>query len=158
MQVLRKLIVNWVVDRRHAFNEVEAESFRQIIAYIDNAAVNKIPRSKNTLRNDLLKYYEEAKIIIAQQLNTARCRIHLSFDLSTSPNCKALLGITAHWTSYDHKVNATLENISDFVYDVAKEYGIEKKLGYFMMDNAGNNNKALEHLSRRLQEEGYAGF
>src|SRR6266496_560741 len=27
---LRKLIVEWIVDRRHAFNEVEAESFRKI--------------------------------------------------------------------------------------------------------------------------------
>src|SRR5437773_1543262 len=29
-KVLRKLITEWIVDRQHAFNEVEAESFRKI--------------------------------------------------------------------------------------------------------------------------------
>ena len=76
--VLRKLIVEWIIDRRHSFNEVEAESFRKIIEYIDKAAVSKLPHSHNTIRSDCLKYFNEAKGIIREHLSTARSKIHLS--------------------------------------------------------------------------------
>jgi hypothetical protein len=98
-EVLRKLIVEWIIDRRHAFNEVEADSFRKIIEYLDKAAISKLPHSANTVRSDCFKYFKEAKLVIKEILSTARSQIHLSFDLSTSPNCKALLAVTAHWTS-----------------------------------------------------------
>jgi hypothetical protein len=61
---LRKLIVEWVVDRRHAFNEVEAESFQQIVEYLDAAAVSKLPKKGDTIRAETTKYFEEAKSII----------------------------------------------------------------------------------------------
>ena len=168
--VLRKLIVEWIIDRRHSFKEVEAESFRKIIEYIDEATVKKIPHSGNTIRSDCLKYFKEAKLIIAELLSMARSQIHLSFDLSTSPNCKALLAITAHWTSNSYQAEATLlaireleeehsgENMSEFVYDVVKEYGIVENLGYFVMDNATNNDTALKELNGRIQSDGGDGF
>ena len=43
---LRKLIVEWIVDRRHTFNEVEAESFRQLFGYLDATAVSKLPKKE----------------------------------------------------------------------------------------------------------------
>jgi len=168
--VLRKLIVEWIIDRRHSFNEVEAESFRKIIEYIDKAAVSKLPQSHNTIRSDCLKYFNEAKGIIHEHLSTARSKIHLSFDLSMSSSCKALLAITAHWTSNDYKAEATLlaireleedhtgENIEVIIYDMAKEYHIVEKLGYFMMDNATNNDKALKSLNSQIQTNGGVGF
>ena len=52
----------------------------------------------------------------------------------------------------------TGENISEVVYDVAKEYGIVDNLGYFMMDNAKNNDMSLEELNKRIQEGGGFGF
>jgi hypothetical protein len=128
-KILRKLLIEWIVDRRHAFKEVEAESFRNIIEYLDKAAISKLPHSANTICNDCLKYFAEAKLVITELLTTARSNIHLSFDLSTSPNCKALLAITAHWISSIYKARATLlaikeldeahtgENISEIVYD-----------------------------------------
>jgi hypothetical protein len=96
--------------------------------------------------------------------------MHLSFDLSTSPNCKAVLAITAHWKTNDHKTQAILlttrelekehteDNIADIVYDVTKECGIVENLGYFMMDNAPNNDTALESLNLQIQADGGVGF
>src|SRR5438046_8317860 len=152
-EILQKLIVEWIIDRRHAFNEVEAESFRKIFEYIDIAIISKLPWSANTIRSDSIKYFEESKLVIIEHLSTACSNIHLSFDMSTSPNCKALLAITAHWTSSNYKAVATLlairelneehtgENMAEIIYQVAKEYGIVDKLGYFMMDNATTSRK-----------------
>ena len=162
--------MEWIIDRRHAFNEVEAESFRKIIEYLDITAINKLPHSGNTIHSDCFKYFKEAKLVIKELLSTARSQIHLSFDLSTSPNCKALLAITAHWTSNIYKAEATLlairelekehtgENIAQSVYDVVKDYNIVKNLGYFMMDNAGNNDTALEELNSLIIQDGGIGF
>ena len=56
-EVLRKLIVEWIIDRQHAFNEVEAQSFRNMITYMNKTVVNFLPRSGNTIRTDTLKYF-----------------------------------------------------------------------------------------------------
>jgi hypothetical protein len=79
--VLQKLIVEWIVDRRHSFNEIEAESFHKIITYIDFAAVSKLPKSANTIHTDIVRYYNEVKSKIVELLSTARSNIYLSFDL-----------------------------------------------------------------------------
>src|SRR5437667_6787632 len=81
--ILRKLIVEWVVDRRHSFNEIEAESFRRIIAYINPPTINQVPRSANTISSDIIQYFKEARSMIVELLSTARSKIHLSFDLWT---------------------------------------------------------------------------
>lgn len=47
--VLRKLISEWIVDRRQSFNEIEAESFRRIIAYLDTTTVSKLPMTGETI-------------------------------------------------------------------------------------------------------------
>ena len=85
--------------------------------------------------------------------------------MSTSPNCKALLAITAHWTSSTYKALVTLlairelnedhtgENMAEIIYQVAKEYGILDKLGYFMMDNVFNNNTTLMELTLLIQND-----
>ena len=52
----------------------------------------------------------------------------------------------------------TGENIAEYVYDVVKEYGIENKLGYVMMDNTTNNDTALESLNKRICADGGIGF
>ena len=51
-KVLRKLLIEWIMDHHHAFKEIEAESFRNIMEYLDRAAISKLPYSANTIRND----------------------------------------------------------------------------------------------------------
>ena len=162
--------MEWIVDRRHAFNEVEAESFRQIIGYLDATAISKLPKKGDTIRAETTKYFEEAKLIIAETLSTSKSMIHLSFDIWTSSNYKHMIAITAHWTSLEYTIQTSLlairevqgkhtgENISETVFDVAKEYSIVDRLGYFMMDGAGNNNTAIVHLNQCIQRDGGAGF
>jgi hypothetical protein len=169
-KVLRKLLVEWMIDRRHSFNKVESEFFQRIIRYINEAIISKLPKSDKTVRADCMKYFQQVKLSITELLSIARSNIHLSFDLSTSSNCKALLAITGHWTSHNYQLVSTLlaireleekhtgQNISAIIYEVAKKFGIADKLGYFMMNNASNNDTALKHLDARLRADGIPGF
>ena len=81
-----------------------------------------------------------------------------------------MLAIVGHWTSYEFKVETALlamkeitgahkgEFIAPVLHGVAKEFGIDDKLGYFMADNATNNDKALRFLDRAIRNEGKIGF
>jgi hypothetical protein len=80
-KTLRKLIADHIIERRHLFNEVEALTFRAILEYLDPSAESKVLKSGDTIRADVIKYFEETKAIVAETLSTARSQIHLSFDL-----------------------------------------------------------------------------
>jgi hypothetical protein len=81
-----------------------------------------------------------------------------------------MIAITTHWTSVEYTIQTSLlairegkgkhtgENISDTVFDVAKEYNIVDFLGYFMMDGSGNNNRVIVHLNQHIRRDSRAGF
>ena len=169
-ETLRELLVKRIVDRQHPLKEVEAESFRNIIEYCNPVGIKKLLKLANTMRSDVMKCFEVAKITIKKNLNAARSKIHLSFDLWTSPNYKAMVAIVGHWTSPEFKVETALlamkeiteahkgEFIAPVLYEVVKEFSIEDRLGYFMADNAINNDTALRFLDNAIRDEGGVGF
>ena len=71
------------------------------------------------------------------------------------------MGIIAHYINeegiLDNSVLAlrnvigehTGANQADIIMDVLDEYGIASKLGYFVMDNATNNDTLVKKLSQR---------
>ena len=168
--VLRKLVAEWIIDRCHAFNKVEAESFRKILAYIDVTAINKLLKSGTTIRTNIVQYFHNAKPIVIEALSTARSKIHLSFDLWTAPNYVPILGITGHWTTDDYMIKTSLlalreisgphdgQNIGQVIYDVIKDFKFESKVGYFMRDNATNNDTAIQSIENYLQDNGNFEF
>ena len=117
-----------------------------------------------------MRYFNIAKASVIRELLRAKSRIHLEFNLWTSPNYKAMIAITAHWTDDEFKVQSALiairelngdhdgENISEIVHMVAKEFEFVDRFGYFVGDNATNNDTAMECLVRRIYEEGRVGF
>ena len=95
LDVLRKLIVEWIVQRRHSFNETESEALHKIFEYLDPRSTTAL-MSARTIGRDITKYFETAKAIIKECLSLARSRIHISYDLWTSLNHKAIISIVAH--------------------------------------------------------------
>jgi hypothetical protein len=97
-------------------------------------------------------------------IRKARSQIHLSFDLWTSPNYKAVIGIVGHWTAEDYSLKTVLlaireihgphngYNIGTKVFEVIQEYGFASKVGYCVTDNATNNETALKVLAQSLLE------
>ena len=81
-----------------------------------------------------------------------------------------MIAIVAHWTSEDYKVKTALlairevhggytgENIANVVYPVLKEYNIHDRFGYYVGDNATNNDTSLEWLTQHMCNEGLKPF
>lgn len=154
---MEKLSTGSLTDGIHS-TKSKTQSFRDIIEYVNPLAISKIPKSGNTIRNDILKCFEIGKLTIKENLNSAKSKIHISFDLWSSPNYKAVVALCGHWISDEFKVETALlgikeiigkhkgEYIAPVLHQIVKEFGIQDKLGYFMADNASNNDSAIKFL------------
>ena len=125
--------------------------FRALLCYLNPEIDNWLPNSIPTIRTWALRTFEAQKHRIKREVQSALSRIHFTVDLWTSPNALAILGMIAHYTSesrqLEHSVLALREldgkhsgqNIASSIMQIINDYGVASKVGYFMMDNADNN-------------------
>ena len=125
---------------------------------------NTLPKSSTTITNWITKLYRECQTVIKTYFKALPFRIHLSFDMWSSPNHRSYLGIIGHWvTELGELQSATLgfhrfygphsgRNIAQSFLDVLDKYEITTKVGYITTDNASNNDTALLELGVMLQE------
>jgi hypothetical protein len=91
-------------------------------------------------------------------LARGRSRIVLSFNAWSSPNHQSLLGVVGHWINADCKLKTGLLalkfieghhgfEMADVLEEVIATYSIRDKISAFQIDNATNNDTALDALS-----------
>lgn len=112
-----------------------------------------------------MEAYKHKKDEIHMMLQCSKSNIHISFDLWTSDNSLALLAICGHFVDKNHKIRTVMlalcrvkgshsgENLTQTVIQVLKEYGINNKLGYFVLDNAESNDTCVEILLQKLHPQ-----
>jgi len=110
-----------------------------------------------------MTFYNSSKLEIVSALADLPTRIQFTFDLWTSPNHRALLGIVAHSVSLQGALQHTLlqlwqlrcrhtsENQAKLFWTVAQEFKIEGNIGYFTLDNASNNDTAIRCIAAKLE-------
>ena len=88
--------------------------------------------------------------------------INFSFDLWTSPNHLALLGLVAHFIDEKGQNQSMLiairqlkgphtgENQAEVIISIIRDYGIQDRIGYFVTDNASNNDTAIDPILQEL--------
>jgi hypothetical protein len=81
-----------------------------------------------------------------------------------------MIAVVAHWMAENYEVKSALlairevhgehtgKNIAEVVYPVMKEYDIHNGFGFYIGDNATNNDKSLRFLDQFLRNDGYYGF
>ena len=145
---------------------VTNEQFRSLFlcsSSTTNEILPYLPTSNTTLRNWIEKEFEKGKNKIKSMLQKSRGKIHLFFDLWTSPNGYAFAGIVSHFVDVDYNVRAILlglrevsgehsgEKIGQTVVDVVHEFQHESRLGAFVLDNAGSNDTAVRYILNELE-------
>ena len=82
----------------------------------------------------------------------------------TSPNYRALLGVVAHWLDSDYELHSivigmhrfygrhTRDNLAACFREIIDPYSTIDKIGFFTLDNATNNDTALQHIALHLKE------
>src|SRR5258706_5916960 len=131
-------------------------------------AIGKLlPQSANTICGWILDHYHSARETLQTNLRWTHTAVHITFDVWTSPNHRSFLGVVGHY--YDYPKNETRqvllgfrrivgahtgENIASCFWDVATTMGLERRLVYFTMDNASNNDTALSEIALRCSAIG----
>ena len=160
-ETFKFLLIRWIVFAHISFFQLENRYFQQLIALLGSALANFLP-SRNTFRTWVLEAFAARKRKLRKELKRARSNIHLSFDLWTSPNCLAIIGIVSHFIDSKGCRQSKLlairqlkgehsgENIAGAVLKVISEYRISKRVGYFVLDNVSSNDVAVDHILRSL--------
>ena len=162
---VESLYVKWISTDNKALRLAGCLEFRAFLTYL-NANVNVyLPSSANSIGEWVLRQFDIEKERIRQRIQSARSKVHISCDLWTSPNSLPILGVVAHYISEDNILESSTlamielkgkhegENIAPNVVRIIEEWGLLSKLGFFQMDNAGNNDTMLRALSRILRED-----
>ena len=138
---------------------VEYEEFQALIQYINNTCDEWLPYSHNIVNKWVSRIFRQEQEHIRQSLHSVKSKIHFSCDLWTSPNSLAILGVIIHFIIENGELRQavlglkevkdehTREHLASKIMEVVEIYGIASKLGYFMMDNASNNDIMMFKLS-----------
>lgn len=122
-----------------------------------------LPTSANTIHNWIMTTYHTSQQDLKIQLNAIDTAIHFTFNLWTSPNHCALLGVVGHWVCPVGKVKSTVlglrrfkgrhtgENHALHFWSIICDYNLMQKIGYFNLNNATNNDSVLRHIKIYLK-------
>ncbi|KAG7001232.1 3-ketosteroid 1-dehydrogenase helE [Fusarium oxysporum f. sp. conglutinans] len=134
----QRLLLEWIIEENHAFSVCEQGRLRQIFEYLNPLVkITDANITRTTIRRKVLSAYEMHKDKVVAALKQSCGLIHVSFDGWKSGNRHSL---TRH---FGH-------NIAAEILDVLDAYGIQDKIGYFTLDNAESNDKAMEVIGGEL--------
>jgi hypothetical protein len=155
-------LLAWIIHYQIAFLAIENSFFKDLITILSPQLAALLP-SGNTIRAWILTKYELQKANLKTQLRkNSLSMIHISFDLWTSSNSKALMAVVAHYTDRQYKIQTQLlalrrlhghhrgENQAELLIQIIKEYEITDRLGYFVTDNANNNDTTINIVLHTL--------
>lgn len=100
--ILRALI-QWIVVAHIALSCVENEAFQELLQLLNPVIFDYIYTAGNSVRKFILNEFQRRRLRVINDLHNARSKIHLSFDLWSSPNSLTLCGVVAHYVTDDLK-------------------------------------------------------
>ncbi|OBS16496.1 hypothetical protein FPOA_27385 [Fusarium poae] len=148
----QRLVVSWIINSNSSFRQVKIHT--------------SAPLSNILIHSRILQVYEENKAEIKRVLATAPGLLHIAFDGWRSNNRHALYGICCYFLNTLGQPGKLVlglpelvdrhsgDNIATHVVEVLRSYGITHKVGYFTLDNASNNDTAMEEIGKALGFEG----
>jgi hypothetical protein len=154
----KRLLYDWIITDSISFNELNSEKLRDLLVYMNPRAEALIP-DRCTVSDTIGRIYDKAQGNVVETLRSATTRINFSFDLWTSGNKLALLGIVGSFINEVGDSVTTLlslpqqhskhsgYNMAESVGAIISEYGLQEKIGYFITDNAYSNSTCLDWLA-----------
>lgn len=162
---IKELFIRLIVGIHIAFIILENPTFRALLDTFSSTLAGWTPNDGDVLRSWIMKAYHNRKVLLAKEMRQARSNIHLSFDLWTSDNSIAFVAVVAHYIDDDAHPPTTLiglrrvidshvrEVIAEQVVQIFQEYGIEKRLGYFALDNRTGNDTCVEAVLSEIRSD-----
>jgi hypothetical protein len=134
-----------------------------LVKLLNPAIFEYLWRSGDSIKRFILADFEERKDALRKEMQLAKSKIHISFDLWTSPNKLAMIGVVAHYLTKELVAISLLislrelvgahtdENIGAWVLLVIEDMFNVGQMGYFISDNDSANDLAVEAICRELK-------
>jgi hypothetical protein len=162
--VLTEALISLIVVRNLSFTMVEWPEFHTLCQVLNRACEGKITTSHSGVYNKVKEAWGKHKDVVRRALQAALSHIHISLDIWTSPNRFLLLAIVAHFTTHDQKKQKALlalkkvpghsgEEQFSILLLVLEDYGIIRKLGAIVTDNAPSNNVLCRFIQGHWEQE-----
>lgn len=161
----RELLLRWISTAHLPFSMVENEQFQAMMDYASPVlrCNDVLPTTGATIRSLTMELFFLYQASIITLLSTCDALIHISFDLWTSPNKYSMLGIVSHFTDKSFQTKTVLlgmkrlfgphsgANMGQLLIQAIKTYKIGDRLGFAVIDNAGDNDTALVSVQAYFQ-------
>jgi hypothetical protein len=157
--VFRQKLVNWIVNSNQSFSTANDKDLRDIFNYLNpSVEITQANITHMTVRAIAEREFNNNKERVKEVLRKSPGQIHIQYDGWKSGNRHALYGITCVFRDSNNRPQKcvlglpelterhTGENIAGQIIEIIQEFEIDNKLGYFTLDNAGNNKTSMEDL------------
>ena len=160
--MILEALITLIVVRNLPFSIIKWPEFHTLCQALNSQCVSMITTAHSTIRKKIADAWASHKDAVRRDLQSAVSNIHLSLDIWTSPNGHLLLAICAHYTNYLlQRTKALLalckvkghsgENQFKVLLPVLQDYGIVRKLGAIVADNASPNNTLCQAIETHMR-------
>ena len=159
--MINEALLTLIVVRNLPFAIVEWPEFHTLCQALNSQSEGVITTAHSTITNKLKGCWTNHKDVVRRDLQSAISNIHISLDIWTSPNHHLLLAICAHYTTHLLKRQKALlalctvaghsgQNQFNVLLPVLQDYGVIRKLGAIVADNASPNNTLCEIIEDHM--------
>lgn len=163
VKAVQELSVGFVIDSDVPFTIFEHKFLKELLYQFDHELALQIPWSSSSVTRELQRLFESKKVVIYAELSSAMSKLHISFDLWTSPNRLSIMAVFAHFIDKSGMQQSRLlalrrqfgphsgENLADTLFSVVDQWGIRAQVGTVLSDNASTNDSCLWYFYRQFE-------
>ncbi|KAF6781096.1 transposase-like protein, partial [Colletotrichum sojae] len=138
---VEELAVGYIVNTDSPFTTFEDPYLKALLIELDSDLYSQVSWARSSQMRELGRVFAAKKALVKEEIQRALTKVHISFDLWTSPNRYAIIAVYAHFLSHSGQQTQYLlalrrqpgahagENIAPTLYNVAKDWEILSKLG-----------------------------
>ncbi|KFA67601.1 hypothetical protein S40285_09719, partial [Stachybotrys chlorohalonatus IBT 40285] len=165
VKIVQELSLGLLINSNIPFSFFTDPFFEQLVWQLDPHLSGQIPWSRQSICRLLDDVYKSKRDQVKQELLDALTKIHLGFDLWTSPNRYAIMAVTAHFLDHQGHHQSRLlafrrqlgyhsgDNLAVTLSQIVREWEIEDRVGTVISDNASSNDNCLQHFYGSLDTE-----
>ncbi|KAK5988728.1 Putative AC9 transposase-like protein [Cladobotryum mycophilum] len=160
---VQELGVGFVIDIDVPFTIFEHKFLKELLYQFDHELAMQTPWSSSSDTSELQRIFESKKVAVLAELSSAMSRLHISFDLWTSPNRLSIMAVFAPFIDKSGLQQSRLlalrrqlgphsgENLADTLFSVVEQWGVKAQVGTVLRDNASTNDTYLWYFCRQLE-------
>jgi hypothetical protein len=158
----KRAYLRWIVLDNQSQRSATSPALRAFLG-VDNSKIDAlVPASHATAHRYIVECYVSSKEKVTKALAKARSSISVSFDGWLADNQLDMLGVTAHYLDEQLRVKTVLLGlrpmygahscvaIAEELLTVMRDFKISDRVGYFVADNASNNDAALRQIAKEI--------